>query len=113
MMAKIKYEKSLSKTDPHRSVARRVLAYGLLITLAFGIPYIVVMYDFEWFDIKTVIIENNGLFGIGKSSNEIQEVTSVIGLPLMWLTTMLDVFAGIVSFYFGGSIAKFRNPYAK
>ena len=113
MMAKIKYEKSLSKTDPHRSVARRVLAYGLLITLAFGIPYMVVMYDFQWFDIKTVMKESNGFFGIGKRNEEFQEVTTVIGLPLVWLSTMLDVFAGIVSFYFGGSIAKFRNPYAK
>ena len=113
MEAKIKYEKGLSKTDPHRSVARRVLAYGLLITLAFGIPYMVVMYDFQWFDIKTVMEESNGIFGIGKSNKEIQEVTTVIGLPMIWLMTLLDVFAGIISFYFGGSIAKFRNPYAK
>ena len=113
LKAKAEYEERVSKTDPHRSIARRVLAYGLMIGIVFVLPYLVVFHGVSWFDFREVTTQTSGfLFFPGRTIETVQTFVAQ-GLPLGWLTAMLDVFAAVISFYFGGSLAKFRNPYVK
>lgn len=111
LKAKADYEMKLSEVDPHRSIARRVIAYGLTIGLVFFIP-VVYFYDpvnIQWFWLHEWT--SNGFFGLGRK--EVVEVITANGIPLVWLTALLDVFAAVIAFYFGGSLAKFRNPYVE
>lgn len=111
--AKAKYEERLTKIDPHRSFARRVLAFGLMIGVVFGVPAMVFFGDTQWFHLHEHVQKSNGFFGLGAYTREVVDVVVAHGLPLTWLTALLDVFAGIIAFYFGGSLAKFRNPYTQ
>ena len=111
LKAKAEYEMKLSEVDPHRSIARRVIAYGMTIGLVFFIP-VIYFYDpinIQWFWLHEWT--TSGFFGLGR--REVVDVIVANGIPLVWLTTLLDVFAAIVSFYFGGSLAKFKNPYTE
>jgi len=107
LKAKADYEERLMKSDPHRSMARRVIAYVMVLALSVGLPALVLFGDINWFYLHEWT--TNGFLGLGRK--QVVEVITANGLPIAWLTTMLDVFAGIVAFYFGGSLAKFRNPY--
>ena len=111
--AKAEYEGKLSAVDPHRSMARRVLAFGIMFGLLFFLPAYILFGDIQWFLLWEHTVSSNGFFGLGAYSKEVVEVITAHGLPIAWLTAMLDVFAGIISFYFGGSLAKFRNPYVR
>ena len=111
LKAKANYETKLAETDPHRSIARRVIAYGLTIGLVFFIP-VIYFYDpinIQWFMFHEWT--TSGFFGLGRK--EVVDVVVANGIPLVWLTSLLDVFAAVISFYFGGSLAKFKNPYAE
>ena len=113
LKAKADYEERLSKSDPHRSIARRVLAYGLMFGLVFMLPYLVVFKGVTWFEIREWTQTTSGFLIFPGSTKQVVETITATGLPLAWLYGMLDVFAGIIAFYFGGSLAKFRNPYVK
>ena len=110
LKAKGEYEQIVHKSDPHRSIARRVIAYVLVGTVAIVIPVIILISpELQWFDIHTW--RNNGFFGIG--AREVVEVVNAYGLPLVWLDGLLTFVSTITGFYFGGSAAKFSNPYTK
>ena len=114
LKAKTEYEERLSKVDPHRSrPARRVLAYGMMLGLVFGLPALVFFGDINWIQFHEYTKSSSGFFGIGAYSRQVVDVITAQGLPIAWLTSMLDLFAAVISFYFGGSLAKFRNPYVK
>ncbi len=107
--AKSKFEKAASEADPHRSVARRVIAYVLVFAIAFMIPGMILFGDITWFAIETW--STSGFFGIG--AREVFEVVQATGVPLLWLDGLLTLVSTIVGFYFGGSAAKYSNPYTK
>ena len=112
--AKASFEERMARSDPHRSVARRVIAYMVLISVLFLVPGFVVFGDsFEWFQIVSHTESSRGFLGIfGAYSKEVYEVVSAVGLPLVWLDGALIALSTTVSFYMGGSAAKFSNPYA-
>ena len=110
--AKAKYETETSAADPHRSIARRVIAYAMVASIAVIIPGIVLFGDISWFQMisKTTTTSFLGLLNDTKTT---LSVVTAKGLPMIWLDGMLTLVATITSFYFGGSAAKFSNPYTK
>ena len=113
--AKAKFEERVSGVDPHRSMTRRVLTYMFATTVLFILPGMVLLgIDFQWFEINTwTQLNKDGFLGFFRSESQITEVVNAVGLPLVWLFSVLDLIAVIVGFYFGGSAAKFSNPYTK
>ena len=109
LKARGQYEKDLAKADPHRSTARRIIAYVLIFAIAFVVPGMVLFGDLQWFHLHEWT--NNGFFGIGR--REVVDVVQAVGLPLIWLDGLLTFVSTIVGFYFGGSAAKFNNPYTQ
>ena len=110
LQAKADYEKAVHKSDPHRSMARRAIAYILVIAITVVIPALIILFpDLQWFEIHTW--RSNGFFGIG--ARQVTEVITATGLPLLWLDGLLTFVATVTGFYFGGSAAKFTNPYTK
>ena len=109
LQAQAEYEKTLSNADPHRSEARRYLAYAFAISLLFILPAMVVYGEWQWFEIYSYT--DNGFFGLG--AKEVFEIITAVGLPLAWLDGVLALVSTIVGFYFGTSSAKFTNPYIK
>ena len=110
LKAKAEYEMAVHEADPHRSLARRVIAYGLVATIAIVIPLLIILFpQLQWFEIHTWT--NRGFFGIG--AREVVDVVIAKGLPLVWLDGLLTFVSTIVGFYFGGSAAKFSNPYTR
>ena len=109
LKAKAEFEKTLSEADPHRSVARRVIAYIMVGVIAFIIPGLVLVGDLQWFQFHTWTTP--GLFGFFQK--EVVEVVTAVGLPLTYLDGLFTLVSTIVGFYFGGSAAKFTNPYTK
>ena len=112
--AKSKYEEKMAAADPHRSLTRRVIAYLLTVGLVFFLPYLFFYGPPTfWFEIVEYTKSSSGFFGIGAYSKQVFEVIGASGIPLAWLYAMLDVLAMIGGFYFGGSLAKSKNPYLK
>lgn len=107
LKAQAEYEKVLSEADPHRSETRRNVAYLMVISLAVLVPGFVLFGDFNWFQIYEY--QTPGFFGFFKEN--VIDVVSAVGLPLVWLEGMTSLVSLIVSFYFGTSAAKFSNPY--
>ena len=106
--ARAKYENAVAAADPHRSIARRMIAYLLVGTIAVVIPALIILFpQLQWFEIHTWT--DNGFFGLG--AKEIVEVVAAQGLPLVWLDGLLTFVATTVGFYFGNSSARFTNPY--
>ena len=114
LKAKTDYEREMMKVDPHRSVTRRVLAYGVMIAVLFLIPALVVFGEpFAWFEIIESTRSSSGFFGIGAYTKQVFDVVTAVGLPLVWLDGALIALSTTISFYMGGSAAKFTNPYVK
>ena len=109
LQAQAEYEKALAQADPHRSEARRYLAYAFAISLLFLLPAMVIYGDWQWFEIHSYT--TTGFFGIG--AKEVFETITAVGLPLAWLDGVFALVSTIVGFYFGTSSAKFTNPYIK
>lgn len=107
--AKAKYEEVVAKADPHRSTARRMIAY-LLVLAVVAFPALVLFQpELQWFSIESVT--KPGFLGFGRRT--VVEVITAVGLPLVWLDGLLTFVSTVVGFYFGGSAAKFNNPYTK
>ena len=110
--ARKEYNIAMKDIDPHSSLTRRVLSYGLLIGLLCFAPLYIVMGDLSFFDTFTTTVQNkDGFLGLGRTTSEIIQVIQMRGMPIAWMTGMLEVFAAVIAFYFGGSLAKYRNPY--
>ena len=108
LKAKAQYEKSISEVDPHRSEARRYIAYVMVLSLAVLIPGMVLFGgDWSWFQIHQWT--HNGFFGIGRK--EVIDVVTAVGLPLSYLEGIFTLVATMLSFYFGTGASKFTNPY--
>ena len=64
LKAKADYEKAVHESDPHRSIARRVIAYILVIGITVIIPGLIIFFpEIQWFEIHTW--RSSGFFGIG------------------------------------------------
>lgn len=109
--ANTKHHRAVAKNDPHASMTRRILAYGMMIGLVFVLPAAVIYGDLQWFQINEFTQSSSGFFGIGGYSRQVFETVVVNGLPLAWLGAMTEVFAAIIGYYFGTSAAKYKNPY--
>lgn len=113
LKAKAEYEQTVSKCDPHRSETRRYLAYLIVICFCFVVPAIVLFGDMNWFTIHYWTKTTPGFFGIGRRVEEIAQVVQATGIPLAWLEGLITFVGATVSFYMGGSFAKFSNPYIR
>lgn len=109
LKAQAEYEKVLSEADPHRSETRKNIAYIMVFALAIIVPGIVLLGNFNWFEIHQY--QTAGFFGFFKET--VIDVVTAVGLPLLWLEGVTSLVSLIVSFYFGVSSAKFTNPYVE
>lgn len=113
LKAKAEFEEKLHKCDPHRSETRRWLAMLIVICFCFAVPAMVLFGDMQWFTIHYWTQTNPGFFGIGRKVTEIAEVVTANGIPLAWLEGLITFVGATVSFYMGGSFAKYANPYTR
>ena len=67
--------------------------------------------DIVWFEIYDSKETSGGFLGIGATVQNVKTVITSTGIPIAWFGVMSETMIAIVSFYFGGSLAKFRNPY--
>jgi len=112
MQAKAKFEKVVSKTDPHRSATRRFIVYAVITSFVLVAYFLALQPDIVWFEIYDTKETSGGFLGIGATVQNVKTVITSSGIPLTWFAVMSETMIAIVSFYFGGSLAKFRNPYA-
>ena len=111
MEAKAKFEERLHAVDPNRSEARRNIAYFVTVGLVFFLPWFLYQTGIDW--IYSFEYEKTTGFWLWERTRTVLEAMTIPGLPVEWLWAMLEIFAGIISFYFGGSLAKYDNPYRK
>ena len=109
--ARTKFEEKLLKADPQRSIARKNIAYGITGGIIFFLPIFLWQSGIEWIW-ATDSVQKEGWW-LWQKSKEVVNLQTQAGLPITWLFVVTDVFAGLASFYFSGSLAKFNNPYAK
>ena len=111
MEAKSSYEQKLHAVDPERAEARRNIAYGIVFGVIIGLPLYLWQSGIEW--IYAVEYTKSEGFWIFAKSKEVVEIVTQSGLPVGWLWASLELAAAVVSFYFGGTLAKSDNPYKK
>ena len=111
MEAKASFEERVHAVDPERAEARRNIAYGIVFGVIIGLPLYLWQSGIEWIW-AIEYTKTEGLF-FWQKKNEVVDIVTQRGLPVGWLWASLELAAAVVSFYFGGTLAKSDNPYKK